>query len=61
VDNAKYTDLLSKLSIEELLELAQAIQAEVGHQHAPPKSIFSELEALAKKAGISSKELDFLT
>lgn len=61
VNNASHPEFLSKLTVDELLDLAQAIQTESARQHEPPKSIFAELEALAKQAGISTKELDFLT
>lgn len=55
-----YTQILNGLTDGELIALASKIQAEQLSRSAPKKSIYQDLEKLAKQAGISIKELEFL-
>lgn|GEM_PF-4834938 len=59
--NSPYKQLLKNLTTQELLALSDQIQKEESKRLVKKKSIYNELERIAKNAGISIKELEFLS
>jgi len=59
--NSPYKQLLKNLTTQELLALSDQIQKEEAKRLVKKKSIYNELERIAKNAGISIKELEFLS